>query len=129
MQAWKTYLYYLLSALDKLPDIEAEVFRGVTDPKGFVKQQYTPGTEIHWSSFSSSTTEEAVARKFARKEGVLFKIRVFNAKDISHYSIVNAEKELLLSPNINFLVSDTSTEPSGLLVVRLVQKKGDKVIF
>lgn len=131
LQSWKTYLYYLFSALNKLPDIEARVYRGVSDTTGFIKQNYVIGREIHWSAFSSTSMDESVARSFASNgpNGVLFKIHVFNAKDISHYSIVNHERELLLSPNMNLFVAQVSTEPSGLLVVELVQKKSEKLIF
>ena len=90
------------------------------------------GREIHWSAFSSATTDENIARAFATRgsNGVLFKIYVFNAKDISHYSVLQGENEMLLSPNMNFFVAQVCTEPSGLLVVDLIQKKSDdKLIY
>eukprot|EP01102_Stenamoeba_stenopodia_P002007 TRINITY_DN117_c0_g2_i1.p1 TRINITY_DN117_c0_g2~~TRINITY_DN117_c0_g2_i1.p1 ORF type:complete len:439 (-),score=73.80 TRINITY_DN117_c0_g2_i1:153-1469(-) len=127
MSAWKGYLYYLMRALDKFPDINAQVFRG-TKNVSFVQTAYKQGRSIHWSAFSSTSLEERTARMFAGQEGVVFRLQLFSAKDISAYSVIKSEKELLVSPNLNFVVTRSIyKDKDGLQYVDLLQQT-DKVI-
>jgi len=67
------------------------VYRGSRDVQ-FVANEYQLGRTIHWSAFSSTSVDPNVARTFATKGGVVFRIQLFSAKDVSPYSIIRAEK-------------------------------------
>lgn len=89
-----------MSGLRKLPPHNGIVYRGTVSPE-IIKKEYYQGREIYWSSFSSTSKDEEVAKRFSGHEGVVFKIKVMNAKDISYFSAF-AEKEVLLPPSISF---------------------------
>ena len=102
--AWSPYLWHLMSALCALPDETRVVYRGIDDPPsvgGYVKS-----SRVHWSGFSSTSTDPAVAKEFAGPAGVVFRLDVHNAKDIQPWSWFGRDEgELLLSPNMEFVVT------------------------
>ena len=120
MIAWSGYLFFLLRALRKLPIWSGDVFRGigieheqvyyfafsVDYTAQVVKDEYTEHRTICWSSFTSATTNQHVARNFfAKTTGIVFKIQLLNGRDISKFSCVRSENEILISPNSHFLVT------------------------
>lgn len=72
------YVLYLLRALRKLPryGTGSELYRGI-DGKDISRDKYSLGKDITWSSFTSTTTNKEVARKFAEdsEAPLLFVIR------------------------------------------------------
>lgn len=126
--AWSPFLWHLMGALRALPDHARIVYRGIEDPPH--QDRYVKSNRIHWSGFSSTTVNPDVARGFARG-GVIFELDVRNAKDIQPYSwFGNAEGELLLSPNMEFLVTEEVHEPTdgplqGCRVIRMQQIPDD----
>ena len=121
---WRGYLYFINSALKKLPDFCGIVWRGSTN--AFVAQKYQKGTVVTWSAFSSTSTNEHTAKKFAGKDGLLFRIEAVSAKDISLFSVFPEESEVIFPPNSElFVVQDARRMPDGFLQVDLVQKRGD----
>ena len=118
---WRGYLYFINSALKKLPDFCGIVWRGSTN--ALVAQKYRKGTVVTWSAFSSTSTNEHTAKKFAGKNGLLFRIEAVSAKDIS---LCQEEAEVIFPPNsVLFVVQDARRMPDGFLQVDLVQKRGD----
>ena len=100
--AWSPIRWHLNQALAAQPDVAVDVLRGMEVPN---IAEYTTDKRIHWSGFSSSTTMPDIARAFAGA-GVIFKLKVQNAKDIRAFSwFGGAEGELLLSPNMEFVVT------------------------
>src|SRR3546814_5081367 len=55
--AWKGYLFYLMSALNKLPNYEGLVFRGSRNTD-FIKTEYTKGNPNNMQHSSFSRSEE-----------------------------------------------------------------------
>jgi len=110
--------------LNKLPDIETTVYRGI--PKNCeekIRKEYKLNRPIHWSGLSSATELIAVAKSFAEKDGILFKIKIHGGKDIAKYSFVPAEDEILLSPNMKFKVKKPLfPETDGYQYVELEQE-------
>lgn len=107
--AWSPIRWHLNQALAAQPDVATHVLRGMRAPN---LAEYKTETKIHWSGFSSSTTIPAVARRFAGDAGVIFKLKVQNAKDIRPFSwFGGAEGELLLSPNMEFVVTKERHTP------------------
>jgi len=125
----KGYLYFLQKALSKLPNLDKIVYRGVPDTN-IVQKHYTHGTKVYWTSYSSTTTNLDQAQSFAGPTGVVFKIKVFTGKDIKDYSPFPDEDEVLLSPNMDLLVTSNLYDKDGTQYVELTQAKpGPKFVF
>ena len=87
--AWRPFLWHLMAVLRSLPDISRIVYRGIdtNDPRyhGPPLTDYKMSAKLHWSGFSSTTIEPSVARNgFAGVGGVVFIMKVHNAKDSTH---------------------------------------------
>eukprot|EP00727_Mastigamoeba_balamuthi_P004281 m51a1_g13850 putative uracil-dna glycosylase (591) ;mRNA; r:570529-572604 len=104
MRALQGYLYYFNSALRKLPDYKGVVYRG-NSAVDIVRSEYSMGREIYWSSYSSATISEVVAKAFAGEDGMIFRVHISTGKVISSFSAVQAECEVLLPPNAGLVVS------------------------
>ena len=92
--------------------------------------RYTKESKIHWSGFSSVSASTTVGQAFGSGPGVVFKLDVQNAKDIRPFSWFGAEQELLLSPNVEFLVTKEQYTPtegmlSGCNVIEMQQIPSD----
>jgi len=115
--------FYLLSK--NFPDVATTVYRGIpANCKEGIEKDYKQNRPIHWSGFSSATKEEEIAKSFAGPNGILFRIRVFNGKEINQCSFVPNEKEILLSPNMKFKVTNAlHLEPNGFFYVDLEEEQ------
>lgn len=115
-EAWSLFLWHLSQALQALPDVATTVYRGMNAPN---LDEYQMSKRVHWSGFSSTSTNAMVSSKppfYNGPPGVVFKLNVLNAKDIQPYSVLPHEAELLLSPNMEFVVTkEVHTPDSGPL--------------
>lgn len=101
-KAWTPFIYYLNKALDGLPNVATTVYKGMRGAQKHIGM-YDGTKRVHWSGFSSTTTEVAVAKEFAGPQGLVLKIAVLNAKDVQPYSWFDKEEsEMMLSPNMEF---------------------------
>ena len=119
---WMPFIHYLVWALNSIPDTTSTVFKGMSQlPASWV----TDGScAIHWSGFSSTSTDEAVSRTFAAGETRA----VPNAKDVQPFSWFGAdEKELMLSPNMGFVVTKTIYQHDGINYLDLQQVPNNKI--
>jgi len=125
MNAWSGYLYYFLTALKKVPDVATTLYRGIpANCKDVIEKDYKKDRPIHWSGFSSGTELEEVAKRFAGPGGILFRIQIFNGKSISKCSFIPNEKEILLSPNMKFKVTEAlHLDSNGFYYVDLKEKQ------
>jgi len=72
-----------------------------------VQSEYTKGRRIHWSAFTSTTDDYNIAwENFAKRTGIVFRINIVTGKKIKEYSVLCSEDEVLLSPNMAFIVLD-----------------------
>jgi hypothetical protein len=72
---------------------------------------YDPDKRVHWSGYSSTSTDIEVAKKFAGPNGLILVIGVLNAKNVQAYSwFGKVESELMLSPNMEFQTSSGTEE-------------------
>lgn len=115
-------MWYLTGALKKLPNFNGRVYRGSNNV--LKAAEYKLGREVTWSAFSSTSAAERVALQFAGPTGLIFVMDVSCGKDISAFSALPSEQEVLLPPNAVLVVSKNSICPSGLSKVRLVEKTG-----
>lgn len=72
----RNYIFYLLQGLRSLPKFKKQdvLFRGVKMPQSVVNDTYREGRTLTWTSFSSTSTDESRAYRFAGKDGVIFEI-------------------------------------------------------
>ena len=128
------YLYYLMSALQKLPaEPEAAFFRGV--PKSVVpiiEENYKSGRRVHWSGLTSVSTDQRKAEEFASLEGpggVVFHVRARSGRAIFQFSAIPGEKEVLLLPNFKAHISEDPKKEARFLVVKLTEAREDTFVF
>jgi len=118
-------LHYLQNALKKLPSCapNTKVYRGISSRES-VHQNYITGRRIHWSAYTSSTTDRTKAKNFATQRGVIFSIVLTNdgGKEIQDFSPFTSEREILISPNIELVVTNQlQLGEDGYYYVELVQ--------
>jgi hypothetical protein len=124
LQVWGVYVYFMLTAMELLPDFEGFVYRGFPG-KAMVLEQYQVGRPIQWGAFTSTSKSFDDAKGFTDQHtGVIFKITVSSGKDINAYSLFPFEDEILLSPKHRFTVSSAPYEKDGHTVIDMVQLKG-----
>ncbi len=71
IKSLQPYLWYLMTGLSELPAVEATVFRGVPFlAMDLIKQHYSQGVDVHWSAFTSTTTNINKAKSFAQEKGI-----------------------------------------------------------
>ena len=63
-----------------------------------------------------------IAKNFSTNTKLLFKIDIFNGKDIQEYSVISSEREILLHPNMNFIVTKEAYQiGNGYNMIELLQ--------
>ena len=109
---WRPMIFYLSSALERLPPLDehaATVFRGISIP--YTPEVYAPDKRVVWPSFSSTSSKRTVCHSFANQVsglGLIFEIHGAaraGARSIAEYSVYPHEAEVLLPPNVEFVVS------------------------
>ena len=103
LTAFKPYLKLFLTALNKLPLVRANVYRGV---KGDLHETYDQlqGQVFRWWAFSSTTPRESQAETFLGEgERTLFVIDAVGV-DISAFSVFYDEREVLILPGTCLVV-------------------------
>lgn len=119
LKPFAPYLKLLLGGLQKLPRIETTVFRGI---KGNVSPSYKKGTKFVWWAVSSTTaTIDCLSNpQFFGPSGerTLFTIAVKHAVDISRYSSLPSENELVLVPGSRMRVVGSVLNADGSCIIQ-----------
>ena len=109
-KAWTPFIYYLNKALGGLPNIVTTVYKGMRNTQKHAAK-YDGTKRVHWSGYTSTSTDIKVAKKFAGPNGLILVIGVLNAKNVQAYSwFGKVESELMLSPNMEFQTSSGTEE-------------------
>jgi len=127
---------FLLQALQKLPNMQIQVYRGLSSPLTKLSSQYKAGNKVVWVAFTSTTKNKETMKQFSENNvsgGTWMIIDIIEGKDISTFSLFS-EEEVLLMPNACFTVQDVVSEqikrltdiPSNLDVMHLIQKPTPK---
>jgi hypothetical protein len=89
----------LLRSFNQLQEVQGVVWRGTSLPESLL-EQYQPGAEFTWASFSSTSAERGVAEGFVgnSKGSVLFKLHSKKCLDVSGVSDKLWEHEVLCLP-------------------------------
>ena len=101
---WFTYLKLLVTALEKLPSVNDDVWRIL---KKDVSSAYPMNHTFRWSSLTSCSRNVYTAIEVfsnEKSQNTLFKISVTHGKNISQYSKYPNEEEIILIPDTEFSV-------------------------
>eukprot|EP00759_Apiculatamorpha_spiralis_P052154 PhF_6_TR5616/c0_g1_i4/m.8135 len=115
-------------ALGKLDVVKGQtVYRGIRNRSQC--GEYVTGATIHWRAFTSTSQDERVARaSFAVGGGVLFEIDITDGRDIKPYSLFSIEKEILLLPNSEFMVTERD-DTGDILRIKMTQSAKGVVVY
>lgn len=95
LQRWYAFLQLFITALKKLPSTKATIWRGVNydDTRTYVDD------DIHfWWTINSCSMNPNSVQPYVTEGGTLFAIDAINGKDISAFSAVPDEQEIVLIP-------------------------------
>lgn len=133
MMRLKPFLTYLMRGLTLLPPTEATVYRGIpVSATDIVKDKYRTGAPVHWSAFTSTTTNLKKAQDFASKEGpggIIFRIKCIQGRSVAPYSAIPTEDEVILSPNCKLTVVGELHPEGAWGYVDLVENRGEGFVF
>jgi hypothetical protein len=125
------YLKLLIGALEKLPTFNGLVYCGVN---GNISSNFIKGKKLTWWGFSSCTQSLEVLNKeeFLGTIGqkTLFYIECISGKSIENYSYSSSdEKEVLLLPATEFLVTEKKRANRDLTIVYLKQIRAESPLL
>ncbi|CAF0843851.1 unnamed protein product [Adineta steineri] len=121
LKLWFPYLKLLHTALDKLPTVSRNIWRGVV---GDIGHELKKNEELTWWNISSCSLSIDVIKDYlsTTDRSTLFLIEAVHGKDISHYTNYPGEDEILLGPGIQLRVVDNVTDlPGGLNIIHLAE--------
>jgi hypothetical protein len=117
LKPWLHFLKLLIAALKKLPSNEAIIWRAVdydTISEFIVGKVYT-----YWD-ISSCSRNLDIVELFLPKSGTLFNIGAIHGKDISTFSAVPDEQEVILMPGTRVrAISRTSNLLQSFFIIQL----------
>jgi hypothetical protein len=95
LKPWFAFLQLFIAALGKLPSTKATVWRGVNYDDTFTFAH----NDVHvWWSINSCSMALNIVQPFLGESGTLFAIDAIDGKDISTFSAVPDEQEVVLMP-------------------------------
>lgn len=120
LKPWFAYLKLLLTALRKLPSFNDTVWRGVT---GDIDSSFANNGVQTWWSVNSCSKAVNVVEAFLGVKGVLFAIKVAHGKDISDYSAIRDEQEVLIMSGTRLRMKNMPlTFNNNLLIIQLEEE-------
>ena len=125
IKVWYPFLYYINRFLKTLPNYNGVVYRGMPVPSNIA--EYTRDKQINWSAYSSTSKSETVAQSFASATGIVFRIHLLHGREIQAYSWFSQESEILLHPNMRFLVRREQYSQCGHTYIDLQEIPSDVV--
>lgn len=130
LKPWFLYLKLFLTALNKLPSVSCNVFRGV---KKNLIDEYQLNSSVIWWGFSSCTRNLGIlqSEKFLGKTGdrTLFTLECYSGKNICRHSYYQYEDEILLPPACHFTVIAQLDQGSGCHLVQLRETEPPVVLI
>lgn len=95
LKPWLSYLKLAISALRKLPSLETVLWRAVAS---HIKVDFKTDFEQTWWTMSSCSRDLETIEYYLGGNGTVFNIKSLHGKDISEYSALPREQEVLLMP-------------------------------
>ncbi|CAF1366158.1 unnamed protein product [Adineta steineri] len=120
IKIWFPYLKLFDTALDKLPTITGDVWRGVPL---FIGNSFTGNQVLTWWTVNSCSSSVNIIKNFlGNNESTLFLIEIINGKKVSGYTAYEGEDEVILKIGTQFRVKSDSLEQSNQShIVHLVE--------
>jgi hypothetical protein len=122
LKPWFAHLKLFDTAVQKLPNLRANVWRGVTRD---IARNYKKDDEFTWWSISSCSTSVNVINDFLGPNSTLFLIEAVNGKAISSYTNYKGENEAVLCPGTRFRVVTDALDRPPLHLVHLREVSDD----
>ena len=95
LKPWFDFLKLFITALEKLPSTSGTVWRAVSEDVGSIFDD----NDVHiWWSVNSCSVDLSSIQPFLGDNGTLFAIHTIHAKDITAFSAVADEREVVLMP-------------------------------
>ncbi|CAF1211454.1 unnamed protein product [Adineta steineri] len=114
LKPWFAYLKLFDAAVQKLPNVRKNPWRGVPID---ITSNFKKGDEFTWWAINSCSTSDNIIKDLLGSNSTLFMIEAKNGKDISSYANCPNENEVILCPGTRFrVVSDPLDQPPMHLV-------------
>ena len=111
---WYGYLKLFDTALQKLPNLQASLWRGINVD---ISKDYKEGVELTWWNFSSCSSAVNVVKQFLGSPSTLLMIEAKTAKRISVYSNFPKEEEVILGLGTRVCVVSDALAHSSLNLI------------
>jgi hypothetical protein len=113
--AIKSYIYYLIKGAKKLISPSTQTVYRCINTTDSIIDSYESQKKVLWKPFTSTSSDINIAKKFGycKNNSILFEIKTTNGCDISHYSSIKNEKEILLLPGLEFVITSSQTNING----------------
>ena len=125
LKIWFPYLKLFDTALDKLPTVKGNLWRGVSLDIG---KNFTENQLLTWWSVNSCSSSVNVIKDFLGngKNSTLFLIEAMNGKKVSGYTEYEKENEVILRMGSQFRVKgDPLEQTNGSYLVHLIEVDDD----
>ncbi|CAF3423102.1 unnamed protein product [Rotaria sp. Silwood1] len=120
LKPWFAFLKLFLTALEKLPSFNDTAWRGVS---GDIDSDFANNSVKTWWSVNSCSKALDVIEIFVGGKGVIFAIQVMHGKDISEYSAMQGEQEVIIMPGARLRVKSNPLNFNNcLLIVHLEEE-------
>jgi hypothetical protein len=124
LKPWFAFMKLLITALEKLPSLVSTIWRGVD---GNVSSTFANNSEEIWWSINSCSKSPDIVGKYIGTIGTIFAINALQGKDISAYSAVDVEEEVVLMPGTRLRVNfQPMNFEDRLLIVHLYEESEDR---
>ncbi|CAF1318894.1 unnamed protein product [Rotaria magnacalcarata] len=116
LQPWFGYLKLFDTAVQKLPTVRKNLWRGIAAD---IAKNFKNGHEFTWWAISSCSTSVNIIKDFLGSNSTLFLIEAVNGKDISGYTNFPKESEVILCPGTRLRVVSDPLDHAPMRVVHL----------
>ena len=128
LKPWFPFLKLFDMALNKLPTVKGNIWRGVP---GDISGQFIKDQVLTWWSISSCSRSLDVIKDFldSSASSTVFMIEAVNAKDVSGYTYFSNENEVILSLGTELRVEGNGLKHhGGLNIVHLMELTDDDTV-
>ena len=107
LHPWLPFLKLLITALEKLPPFKDTIWRGVASDE---TSKFIGGSVYTWWGITSCSKSLDIAQKYIGESGTLFAIEKAHGKDVTMFSAVQDEKEVILMPATRCVAKSPATQ-------------------
>ena len=122
LKPWFAYLKLFDTAVQKLPTIRKNLWRGVAKD---ISKNFKQGDEFTWWTISSCSTSVNIIKDFLGPNSTLFLIEAANGKDVSGYTNYPNENEVILCPGTRLRVVSALLDQPSMHLVHLQEVTDD----